>query len=100
MTKHRTADALFGAIAAAAPRGVDTLLTSTTYDRWQSTGLYVPAGEVVVITFTDASGATQGFKAQISGHTDDVCQRNITVRMCKPIARTYDLDAQVTQVRC
>lgn len=60
-----------GAVPADAPRVTKVLAIDTGVPDWHSTGLYVPAGEVVRVTIP-AAAAGQGLALRVGCHTDGI----------------------------
>ncbi|MFD2148200.1 M60 family peptidase N-terminal accessory domain-containing protein [Mucilaginibacter antarcticus] len=64
---------------------------SSVYHRSHTTGLYVPAGEKVTITLSDAD-SMQGLKAQIGVHFDDLTSLDEFKRIPLDLVTVFNLD--------
>ena len=94
VTAHRTVASLYGAVPDEAPRSPRTLTIDPAVTRWHSTGLYAPPGELVTL-HVPAAAAERGFVLRISGHTDDISDRESWLRMPR-VARSFAVSATET----
>jgi hypothetical protein len=72
---HPASAAFPGAVASDAPRVTRSVSISTKTPEWHSTGLYIPAGEVVTITLPE-NASQGGLRAVIGCHTDELWHHN------------------------
>lgn len=70
VTKHRTADALYGAISNDAQRVTRSVHIDTSRTRWHATGLYAPPGEVVSVVVPQ-SAVGHGFSVTVNQNNQD-----------------------------
>jgi hypothetical protein len=96
VTKHRTAEAVFGVVPDDAPRVTRQVTIDPTVTRWHSTGLYAAPGEVVTVSIP-ASSLGKGFKIKLSGHRDDLSGKDNWKRMPR-VHRSFDILEETTQV--
>ena len=74
ITKHRSADEIFGPVPDDAARISRTIRIDPAQTRWHSTGLYAPPGELITITVPEAVHAS-GIVVRFGGHTDNIAVR-------------------------
>ena len=67
------------------------------YLRWHSTGLYVPAGEVVTIRLNKGE-TTRHLQAQIGVHNDKLDHMDVLHREADDLTRIFELSAKETNV--
>lgn len=96
---HRTAETVYGAIPAGAPRVTRAVRIDTARTRWQSTGLYAVPGEVVTVT-VPREAAGRGFRVRLGGHTDSIMSRPRWMRMPFGVSRAFDLTSTTTRAAC
>ena len=96
VTKHRTADAVFGAVPDDAPRVVRTVSVDPKITRWHSTGVYAAPGEVVTVT-VPADAVGKGIKLRINGCTDNIGGKGTWMRMPK-VSRSFSADAETVLI--
>lgn len=85
-----------GQVASDAPRITRRLSIDAKIPEWHSTGLYVPAGEIVTITIPrDAAGA--GLRAVVGCHTDEIWHHNDWKRVPR-ISRSIALSEESTRI--
>ncbi|MFH1532715.1 MAG: M60 family metallopeptidase [Pseudomonadota bacterium] len=96
IVKHRTADAVFGAVPDDAPRVTAAVMIDPAVTRWHSTGLYVAPGDLVTVD-VPLGVVGEGFRIQVSGHVDDISNQDVWLRMPR-VDRVFELDAAQIQV--
>ena len=74
ITKHRSADEIFGAVPDDAARISRTIRIDPAQTRWHSTGVYAPPGELITITVPEAVQGN-GIVVRLGGHTDNIAVR-------------------------
>lgn len=97
VTKHRTTEATYGVVPAAAPRVTQTVTINTNTSRWHATGLYNAPGEISTIT-VPASLVNKGYTIEINAHTDTV--NRTTLERMPYVHRSFTITSTVTQVAC
>lgn len=94
--KHRTADEVFGAVPDDAPRVTGAVMIDPSVTRWHSTGYYLAPGDLATVT-APAEVLGEGFTIQVSGHIDDISNKDTWLRMPR-VDRVFDLDAEELQI--
>ncbi|MEL6899004.1 MAG: M60 family metallopeptidase, partial [Planctomycetota bacterium] len=98
VTKHRTADAVYGAIPDTATRLQDQRVTvDSNITGMIATGLYAPAGEIVTLTLP-AAIVGQGYSIRISGNADNISGRGSWNRVPFGVQRRFTIDSENMQI--
>jgi hypothetical protein len=92
VTKHRSADPVFGPIPDDAPRLMRAVSIDPDTTRWHSTGLYLAPGELVDVT-VPAEALGNGYTLWVSGHRDNLDGKEKWLRMPKVIGE-FPIDAE------
>lgn len=93
---HRTADAVYGAVPANAPRVSGTVPINGNRTRWLATGFYAVPGEVVTVTVPEEL-VGNGYRIRINAHTDNIQQRGSWER--PPVVhRAFEITTHTMQV--
>lgn len=96
---HPSAEDFPGCVPPGSPRVTRLLTFSGTKERWQSTGLYANAGEVVTVTPQAFLPANAKVEIRIGCHTDKLFGQKITQWKRFPsLSRVFPLDSKPTPV--
>ncbi len=90
ITAHPAAAHFPGAVPASAERVTTVVAVNPAVPNWQSTGLYAPAGEVVIVSIPEAATRV-GLRLRIGAHTDRLWTKKAW-RRAPDISRSWPLD--------
>ncbi len=98
VTAHRTAEAVYGTIAADAARlPGHTVTIDTSRTGLIATGMYVVPGETVTVT-VPASLAGRGYSLRVNTHVDTISGRDSWLRVPSGVSRSFDIDSTTFEI--